>query len=505
MKKVINTLVKPYLKLRYQRIQKDLEQMDLLQKKLLQQLVNRGKHTKWGKMHDYKNIKSYGDFVQRVPLQDYQSMRPYIERVMRGEENVLWPGKVNWFAKSSGTTSTKSKYIPVTKENFKNCHSKCFWDQTAIIYNLVPDAQIFAQKSLLMGGSLSTYDHNEKALIGDISAILLNHMPAIGRPFYSPDFKTALMGDWEEKIEKMAQQCQDEPITMMGGVPSWSMVLFDRLLELTGKENMEEVWPELKFFVHGGVSFAPYKEQFKRYFPSNNLRYLEIYNASEGFLGYKMKPEDDVLTLIPSNGMFYEFQKFVDGVRVGPVIPLWEVETGVNYAIIISTNSGLWRYEIGDLVRFEAKQPYRFSIMGRTKAYINTFGEELMVGDTDLALKKVTEKLDLLFNDYTVCPRYLEAGKQGAHEWIIECPSQFYQPEAVINALDEELCKINSDYEAKRSYDMILTKPIVHFVPEGTFYNWMKARKKLGGQFKVPRLSNDRAIVESILSMKSNA
>jgi hypothetical protein len=499
MRKLVNKLVKPFLEYRYRKIEEFMYDPHIAQERVFTDLIQKASATEFGIQHDFKSIKIQQQFASRVPLQDYDSIKAWIKRMMHGEEDVLWPGKISWFAKSSGTTSDKSKFIPVSKENLKGCHIKGSWDAMAMLYHLLPDAQVFAEKNLVLGGSLHDYPEFPDTRYGDVSAIMLHNMPIVGRPFITPDFETALMNDWEQKITRMAEIVKDVNLTTFGGVPTWTIVLFDRILEITGKSNMLEVWPDAKVYMHGGVGFDPYREQFKEYFPSDDFKYLEVYNASEGF--FSVQPEFGAtdMALLLDNGIYYEFIPKLNGEIADYAVPLEDVEEGKSYAIVISTNAGLWRYQPGDVVRFTSVMPYRIQIVGRTQQYINAFGEEVMVNNTDKALTIACSKYNARVKEYTVAPRFLSSGNKGGHEWVIEFDKEPDELDVFRQELDLQLQKANSDYEAKRSYDLALECLILHKVNSGTFHEWMKSRGKLGGQNKVPRLCNERKYVEEIL------
>jgi hypothetical protein len=465
-------------------------------------LVGKAANSEWGKKYNYHNINSPEQYRKIVPLNEYEDLEPYIKRMMNGSYNILWPGFVNWYAKSSGTTSSKSKFIPVPKENLRGCHIKGSWDVVTLLYKGRSDARIFQKKNLVMSGSLSNYEHNHMTTYGDISAIMLYNMPIIGRPFYTPDFRTALLPNWDEKIEKMVQICSKEQVTMFGGVPSWTIVLFRKILEATGKNNILEVWPDVQAYVHGGVGFEPYRAQFKSFIPSDEFTYQEVYNASEGYFGIQDDLQSNDLLLLLDNSIYYEFLPMSEFGQDNPrTIGLEEVERDVNYAMVISTNAGLWRYMTGDTVKFTSVFPYKIKITGRTKHFINVFGEEVMVSNTDKALAKTCRAFKVQTLDYTVAPIFFEEGKKGGHEWLIEFVAPPKNLDQFAEQLDMNLQEVNSDYEAKRYKSMALENLKVNSLPRNTFYKWMEKRGKLGGQNKVPRLSNSRKYVDEILEL----
>ncbi len=502
MRKWINQGFKWYYRQRYRQLRKFMERPHAVQARVLQQLLQAARYTEYGQRYDFRSITNAATFAERLPLTDYETLQPMIERMMRGERDVLWSGQVRWFSKSSGTTSDKSKFLPVPGQNLKKCHIRGTWDTMALFYHNQPDARQFECKSMIMGGSLQAYPPFPKTQIGDVSAIMIHHMPIVGRPFYTPDLKTALLDDWEVKLERLAQAgASEKRIVMIGGVPTWTVMLFRRILELTGKQHMLEVWPDFQLYIHGGVSFTPYRKQFEAFFPSDQVSYQEIYNASEGYFAAQDNLREEGMLLLLNNGIYYEFLPMSDWDARNPrPIPLSEVQPGKNYAIVISTNGGLWRYLPGDTVAFTSLRPYRIKVTGRTKQFINAFGEEVMVDNTDQALAATCQELNASVYEYTVGPIYLSTKGRGGHEWLIE----FERPPADLHAfaelLDARLRALNSDYEAKRYKDIALKRLAIRALPPGTFVEWMRARGKIGGQHKVPRLANHRSYVDQILS-----
>jgi hypothetical protein len=467
------------------------------------QLLHQARYTEWGKKYDYQTISNYSEYKERVPLQQYETMQPFIERVMKGEQNILWPSDIKWFAKSSGTTSAKSKFIPVSHEALYDCHYKGGKDLLGLYCHRNPASRVYSGRTLLVGGSakINSFRENEDSYYGDLSAIIIKNLPMWVELRKTPSRKIALMDEWEEKIEKMAHVTTKQDVHMITGVPSWTMVLFNRVLEITGKDNISEVWPNLELFAHGGVNFSPYREQFKQMIPKADMNYVDTYNASEGFFGIQDTQEDEMLLML-DYGIFYEFipmDKFHQ--ENPPAITLDEVEPGVNYAIVISTNSGLWRYVIGDTVKFTSTNPYRIKVTGRTKHFINAFGEELIIDNAANALTIACERTNCTIRDYTAGPIYMtEQHKNGGHEWLIEFEEPPKSLSFFIEVFDNALKSLNSDYEAKRSNDLTLRPPTIRIMPAGTFYDWLKSKGKLGGQHKVPRLTNNRTYVEEILA-----
>ncbi len=500
MLKITNTLVKPYLRYKYNKLSYSTMHSSLSQNSQFDFLMSGLCNTAIGNQYSIVEDTSLDVFQARMPLHHYDDIKPYIQRMLNGEEHVLWPGKITMFSKSSGTTSDTSKYIPVSTENLYGNHIKGAWDTLGILYNNHPDLRIFAGKNLLIPGYIERYENNPEVMIGDISALMTYHMPMIGRPFFVPGIETALMKDFEEKINLMATLLADEDIVMFGGVPTWNVVLFRKILSYTGKKNLLEIWPDLQVYIHGGVGFEPYREQFKRFIPKEDFIYQEVYNASEGYFATQDQKDSKGLLLLLNNGVFYEFIPLGEIHKDNPrVLTLEEVKEGPTYALVISTNSGLWRYIIGDLVRFVSIDPFRIVIEGRTAQFINVFGEEVMVSNTDKAISIASQKTGARVSDYTVAPIYFEPGQPGGHEWLIEfdVPPNDETKFAVI--LDQSLRDINSDYNAKRYKDMALRQLTLHSIPKGTFVRWLKKRGKLGAQSKVPRLSNDRKLFSQLL------
>lgn len=503
MRKLVNRFFRWYHRQRYSTIQRVLQHPVETQRALLQQLIEATKHTEWGKLYDYRSIRTPETFATRVPVSDYEDLKPYIQRMMHGEKDVLWGGQVRWFSKSSGTTSDKSKFIPVSTQNLKECHIRGTWDTMTLFYHNRPDARQFELKSMVMGGSLSRFEPYPHTMIGDVSAIMIQHMPLIGRPFYTPDRAIAMLPEWETKLELLAQSAINEPnVVMIGGVPTWTVVLFRRMLELTGKQNMLEIWPHFQVYIHGGVSFTPYKKQFEEFFPSPQVSYQEIYNASEGYFAVQDDFESDDMLLLLNNGIYYEFLPMEEWNQTNPKsVPLWDVALDKNYALVISTNSGLWRYLPGDTITFTSIKPYKIRITGRVKQFVNAFGEEVMVENTDKALAEACEQHDTIVMDYTVAPIYFKGTGKGGHEWLIEFEKLPIDLDQFITTLDNNLQKVNSDYEAKRYRNIALERLRLRPLPSGTFQNWLRSKGKLGGQHKVPRLANHREYVEEILGL----
>ena len=499
---LINSVLSWIIKKRIHQIELFMKYPHEVQQEWFKRLINTAKDTEWGLQYDYKSIIKPEQFKERVPINDYTSIKPYIDRMMRGEQNILWNTDAKWFAKSSGTTSDKSKFIPVSEESLEECHFKGGKDMLSIYCNNYPDTKIFDGRSLALGGSHKINEFNSDSYYGDLSAIIIENLPFWAEFQRVPNKTIALMDEWESKIEKMAMATIDHDVTNISGVPSWTLLLLKKILEITGKQNINEVWGNLEVYFHGGVSFMPYREQFKQLIPSSKMNYLETYNATEGFFGIQDNPNSDELLLMLDYGIYYEFLpvELVD-TENPKTYTLEQVSKDVNYALIISTNAGLWRYMIGDTVKFTSLNPFRIKITGRTKNYINAFGEELIVDNAINALAIACEKSNASIVEFTAAPIYLEEGKNASHEWLIEFDKEPESIEYFTEILDNALKSLNSDYEAKRYRSLILHLPIIRPMPKNTFYNWLKSKDKLGGQHKVPRLSNDRKYVEEIMAI----
>jgi hypothetical protein len=472
------------------------------QRDVLQGLVTAAQYTEFGKKYNFSKLFTIRSFKQTVPIHEYEDLKPYITRIMNGEQNLLWNTPVYWFAKSSGTTSDKSKFIPISEESLEDCHYKAAKDVLTMYYNFNPDSELLTGKGLVIGGSHTINPVNDEAQFGDLSAVLLQNTPFWGHWLRTPDLSIALMDEWESKIEKLAESTIKEIVTSISGVPTWTVVLFKRILEITGKKTMAEVWPSLELYMHGGVSFTPYREQFKKLI-GKDIYYLEMYNASEGFFAAQEHPGDDGMLLFLDHGIFYEFMPATEyGKKEPNTIGLEDVEIGKNYAIIISTNGGLWRYQVGDTIQFTSLKPFRIKVSGRLKHFINAFGEELIVDNSDQSIAIASEKTGAIVNDYTAAPIYFSDSSNGAHEWLVEFEKEPADINKFTDELDVALKSINSDYEAKRYKDIALRKPVVHMMKKGVFTEWLRSKGKLGGQHKVPRLSNERTLLEEILAIK---
>ncbi len=472
------------------------------QEELLMSLLQSAANTIVGKEYDFNAIKSYNEFASRVPVSTYEDLEPLIEKTRRGEQNVFWNTSIKWFAKSSGTTNAKSKFIPVSYEALEDCHYKGSKDLLCLYLNNNEDSQLFVGKSLRLGGSSQIYQDNN-SFFGDLSAILIENMPIWAEFSSTPSNKVSLMSQWEAKIPAIIKETMNENVTSFAGVPSWMLVLLNKVLESTGKENLLEVWPNLEVYFHGGVSFDPYKKQYEKIVPSADFNYYEIYNASEGFFAIQDLNNSNDLLLMLDYGIFYEFIPMdTFGTDNQKVVRLADVVLLKNYAIVITTNSGLWRYLIGDTVRFTSLDPYRIRVTGRTQHFINVFGEELMVENTDKAIAQACHLTHSEVIDYTVAPIFMIDREKGAHEWMIEFKRPPEHIEEFQTLLDKALQSLNSDYEAKRYNNMTLNELTVNVARQGLFYDWLKEHDKLGGQHKIPRLSNKRDYLEQLKSMQ---
>ncbi len=499
--KLLSPAISRLARMRMWRIESWMQHPADAQREVLQDLVTTAQYTQFGHQYGFENLFNVKNFKQVVPVHEYEDIKPYIEQMMQGEENVLWPTPINWFAKSSGTTSDKSKFIPVSEESLTDGHYKAAKDVLTLYYNNFPASDLLTGKGLVIGGSHQVTSLNEEIHFGDLSAVLMQNAPFWSNWIRTPDLSIALMSEWESKIEKMAESTIPENITSISGVPTWTIVLFRRILEMTGKSCIAEVWPNLELYLHGGVSFVPYREQMHQLI-GKPINYLEMYNASEGFFAAQDQPGEDGMLLFTDHGIFFEFMPLEEyGKRFPATVSLQQVETGKNYAPVITTNGGLWRYIVGDTIQFTSLSPYRIKVSGRLKHFINAFGEELIVDNSDHAIALACEQTGAIVNEYTAGPVYFSEKGNGAHEWLIEFEKAPVSMEDFVYELDHALKSVNSDYEAKRHKDIALRSPIIHAVKKGTFHQWLQQKGKLGGQHKVPRLSNDRKIIDAILSL----
>ena len=498
---LVNSVASWFLKKRFHQIDLFLKYPHEVQNELLMSLLSLSKDTEIGKSYDFRTIRTYREFAQRVPVSSYEDYQNLIERSRKGEKNIFWPKPIKWFAKSSGTTNAKSKFIPVSDDALKYCHMKAGKDMLCNYIENNPDTQLFTGKGLRLGGSSEVYQDNGSHF-GDLSAIIIENMPFWADFSSAPSQEVALMSDWETKMDAIIDETIDENITSLAGVPSWMLVLLNRVLERSGKDNILEVWPNLEVYFHGGVNFNPYREQYKKIIPKATFKYYEIYNASEGFFAIQDKDKSKELLLMLDYGIFYEFIPMNEyNGESSKTITLADVKKDTDYALIITTNAGLWRYLIGDTIRFTCLEPYRIKITGRTKHYINVFGEELNIENVEDALKLACEKTAATISDYTVGPIFMEGKEKGGHEWIIEFSKAPSNLGYFTELLDNALKSINSDYEAKRYHNMTLAIPKIHQARTNLFYDWLKEKGKLGGQHKVPRLSNTRWFLDELLKL----
>ena len=473
------------------------------QREVLQDLVTTAQYTAFGKKYNFSSLFSVKKFKASVPINEYEDLQPYIQRMLNGEENVLWNTPIHWFAKSSGTSNNKSKFIPVSEESLQENHFKASKDVLTNYYNNFPSSDLLTGKGLVVGGSHQLNHLNEEIQYGDLSAVLMQNTPFWGHWLRTPELSVALMDNWETKIETLARSTAKENVTSLAGVPTWTLILLKRILEITKQKKIIDVWPNLELYINGGVSFVPYREQFEKII-GKPINYLEIYNASEGFFAGQECPTLDGMTLFTEHGVFYEFMPIEEYGKPNPkTIGLDKVEVDKNYALIISTTGGLWRYLIGDTIKFTSINPYRIKVTGRLKHYINAFGEEVIIDNTDKAIAIASQKTNSVVTDYTAAPVYFSDHKNGAHEWLIEFEQEPESMEAFVFELDNALKEQNSDYEAKRFKNIALEMPHVKKLPAGTFNQWLQKKNQVGGQHKIPRLSNERKIIEDILSIIS--
>ncbi len=476
------------------RHQTDSEQ---LQRDVLQHLTTAARDTEYGRLHHFDAIGGYEDFTRSIPVNTYEELKGSIDRMRHGESDVLWPGKVKWYAKSSGTTNDKSKFIPVSPEGLQKIHYRGGFDSVALYLRNNPQSRIFDGRALILGGSHAPNYNLPGSLVGDLSAILIENINPLANLVRVPKKQTALLSDFEQKRERIAREAMTKNVTNISGVPSWMLSVLQCMMEITGKQHLEEVWPNIEVFFHGGVAFTPYRSQYEQLITSPRMHYMETYNASEGFFGLQDDPQDKSMLLMADYGVFYEFQE----TGTDNIVPLWGVETGKNYAMLISTSCGLWRYMIGDTVRFTSTNPYKFVISGRTKSFINAFGEELIVDNAEQGLAYACSETGAEVLEYTAAPVFMDARAKCRHQWVVEFSREPADTARFARLLDERLQQLNSDYEAKRYKDITLQPLEIVVARKGLFAEWMKERGKLGGQHKVPRLSNSRDYVEALIAM----
>ncbi len=500
---ILNSILSWGMKKRIHQIEFFIKNPHEIQNELLTNLIKKANKTVYGKNFGFSSIENYEHFKQQVPVVTYEKLFPYIERLLKGEKQILWPSDISWFAKSSGTTNNaRSKFIPVSQEALKSCHYKAGKDLLSIYLNNYSNSKIFSGKGLTIGGSYHVNEFNSysNSFYGDVSAVLIKNLPWWVQMLQTPNLEIALMDEWEEKLDKMIEATSSENVTSISGVPTWVIVFIEKMIKKNKVNNLLEIWPNLEVFFHGAVSFTPYEDIFKKLIPLSMMNYMETYNASEGFFGIQDQLHSKEMLLMLDYGVFYEFIPFSELDQEHPkIIPLNQVEIGKNYAIVITTNAGLWRYKIGDTVTFTCINPYRIKISGRTTHFINAFGEEVIIDNAEIAITKAAKKTNATIGDFTAGPAYFGKENKGRHEWIIEfiqMPDDIHQ---FTTLLDKTLREVNSDYDAKRYKNLVLQTPLVHIAPKKTFYKWMKSKGKLGGQHKVPRLSNNREFLDELL------
>jgi hypothetical protein len=498
---IVNSIASWFLKKRFHQIELFIKYPNEVQNELLLNLLDLAKDTEIGRAYDFASMNNYEHFAERVPIKNYDGWQDVIERSRKGETNIFWPSPIKWFAKSSGTTRAKSKFIPVSSESLEDCHYAASKDLLCMYLNNNEDSQMFTGKSLRLGGSKQLYKE-KGTMFGDLSAILIDNMPFWAEFSSTPSSKVSLMSDWEHKMQAIVDETINENVTSLAGVPSWMLVLLNNVLETTGKQNLHDIWPNLEVYFHGGVSFTPYKDQYQKILPKSNFKFYEIYNASEGFFAIQDQNDSSELLLMLDYGIFYEFIPMnIYGSSEEKAIPLSDVKLNQNYAIIITTNAGLWRYKIGDTIRFTSLNPHRIKVTGRTKHHINVFGEELIIENAEDALKKVCKRTKAEIVDYTAAPIFMKGKEKGGHEWLIEFKTPPKDIHYFNELFDNALKALNSDYEAKRYNNITLNKPTIHIARQKLFYDWLKLNNKLGGQHKIPRLSNTRDYMDELLSL----
>ena len=498
----LTSFIRPIFSPRLHELDLYKSEAETLQRGVLKSLLGKAAGTEWGRAHGYAKDLCYEAFARQTPLNSYEELKGYIDRMRHGEEDVLWPGRVKWYAKSSGTTNDKSKFIPVSGDGLHDTHYAGGTDAVVWYLRNNPGSRIFDGKALILGGSHAPNYNLPGSLVGDLSAILIENINPLVNLVRVPKKATALLGDFEEKRDRIAREAMKKNVTNLSGVPSWMLSVLNRVMELSGKQHLNEVWPNLEVFFHGGVAFTPYRGQYERLITSPKMHYMETYNASEGFFGLQDDPTDAAMSLMIDYGIFYEFIPMDEFDREEPtVVPLWGIETGKNYAMVISTSSGLWRYIIGDMIRFTSRNPYKFVITGRTKSFINAFGEELIVDNAEKGLAEACRQTGAEVLEYTAAPVFMDADGKCRHQWVVEFSKEPTDVEEFARILDESLQQINSDYEAKRFKDITLQRLELIKARPGVFNDWLKQKGKLGGQHKVPRLCNNRDIIEQVIAL----
>lgn len=502
----LTSIASHVFKPRQKALEKYVSEGENMQRSVLRRLIDNGRRTEYGVQHLLKQTEGYEDFTRNIPVNTYEELKGYIDRMRHGEADVLWPGTVKWYAKSSGTTNDKSKFIPVSMDGLHNIHYKGPFDTVALYLMNNPKSRIFDGKALILGGSHSPNYNLPGSLVGDLSAILIENINPMANLFRVPSKKTALLSDFKVKREKIAHECLNKNVTNLSGVPSWMLSVLVKVMEVSGKKHLEEVWPNIEVFFHGGIAFTPYRKQYEQLITSPNMHYMETYNASEGFFGNQSRLDDKSMLLMLDYDVFYEFIPMDEFDKLNPnIVPLWGVETNRNYAMVITTSCGLWRYMIGDTVMFTSKNPYKFVITGRTKYFINAFGEELIMDNAEKGLEYACEKTGAQVSEYTAAPVYMDSHAKCRHQWLIEFSKEPESLDEFADLLDKRLQQLNSDYEAKRSHDITLQHLEIVKARKNLFNDWLKDKGKLGGQHKIPRLSNSRKNIDELLEMNSSA
>ena len=501
---ILNSIISLINSGRIKQIEKFKNEPAETQEAQMKYLIGTASKTHIGELYDFRSVKSADTFRERIPVVDYEGVKPFVERLKRGEKDLLWPGEIKWFAKSSGTTSSKSKFIPVSKASLEECHFRGGKDTLALYFENTPGSELFPGKCLVLGGSHQINSFSSDSYYGDLSAILIENMPFWTQFLKTPDPSIALMSEWEAKMEKMTEATIDENVTSLAGVPSWLLVLLKNILKRTGKSNLLDVWPNLELFIHGGINFTPYREQYKALIPSDKMNYQETYNASEGFFAIQDDLSAEGMLLMLDYGIFYEFMPLSELGKEHPVTyTIDEVEKNKDYAVIISTNGGLWRYLIGDTVRFVSLRPHRIIITGRTKHFINAFGEELIIDNAERGLDAACKKTGAVIREYTAAPVFMSETSKGRHQWLIEFEKKPDDLAKFAKALDEALLELNSDYEAKRYKDITLDQLEIIPARDKLFIDWLASKNKLGGQHKVPRLANNRKYIDELIALNN--
>ena len=500
----LTSLIRPVFSPRCRKLDLYATQAEALQRAVLKRLTEKAADTEWGRAHGYRSGLSYEDFARQTPLNTYEELKGHIDRMRQGERDVLWPGRVKWYAKSSGTTNDKSKFIPVSVDGLHDTHYAGGKDAVVWYLRNNPKSRIFDGKALILGGSHAPNYNLPGSLVGDLSAILIENINPLVTMIRVPKKATALLSDFEIKRDRIAREAIGQNVTNLSGVPSWMLSVLNRVMELSGKQHLEDVWPNLEVFFHGGVAFTPYRQQYQRLITSSAMHYMETYNASEGFFGLQDDPSDAAMSLMIDYGIFFEFIPMDEFDSPQPtVVPLWGIETERNYAMVITTSSGLWRYIIGDMVRFTQRNPYKFIITGRTKSFINAFGEELIVDNAEKGLAEACRQTGAEVLEYTAAPVFMDANGKCRHQWVVEFSREPDNLEHFASVLDETLQRLNSDYEAKRYKDITLQRLELIQGRQGIFNDWLRQKGKLGGQHKVPRLCNNRDIIEQVLTIQN--